>query len=203
MAMTASLADRVAQLFSASQAGLSAEAFSALYDRAHLTVFRYVYGLCGGPPQEVEDLTAETFLRAWQARERFTGAEDAAVGWLLRIARNLVIDNHRRGRARFEDEDHAPEMLVAPDAAPEEQAQQREQWRTLWQLLHTLPPISADAGAALPARLARARHRPLPPRAGKYRLRHVTPRVITPAPQVAAAVGRNVDVRVRRPPPAT
>lgn len=140
MAMTASLADRVAQLFSASRTGLSTEAFSALYDRAHLTVFRYVYGLCGGPPQEVEDLTAETFLRAWQARERFTGAEDAAVGWLLRIARNLVIDHHRRGRARHEDQDAAPEMLAAPDATPEEQAQQREQWRTLWRLMYTLPP---------------------------------------------------------------
>jgi DNA-directed RNA polymerase specialized sigma24 family protein len=39
--------------------------FKELYERNRLPVFRYIYGLTGGPQAEVEDLTAETFLRAW------------------------------------------------------------------------------------------------------------------------------------------
>ena len=74
----------------------NAESFAKLYDRAHVIVFRFIYSLHGGPPQEVEDLTAETFSRAWKARHRFSGNESAAIGWLLQIARNLVIDAHRR-----------------------------------------------------------------------------------------------------------
>jgi DNA-directed RNA polymerase specialized sigma24 family protein len=45
--------------------------FRALYERNRLPVFRYIYGLTGSPQDGVEDLTAETFLRAWNARHRF------------------------------------------------------------------------------------------------------------------------------------
>lgn len=48
-------------------------AFRKLYERNRLPVFRYVYGLTGGPQEEAEDLTAETFLRAWKARHDFQG----------------------------------------------------------------------------------------------------------------------------------
>ena len=75
------------------------QAFQALYLQSHLMVYRYIFGLLGGPIQDVEDLTAETYTRAWKARQRFRGDEQAALGWLLRIARNLVIDSYRRGKA--------------------------------------------------------------------------------------------------------
>ena len=76
-----------------------------LGDQTHLAVYRYVYGLTGGPQQEVEDITAETYLKAWHARRRFSGNEDAATGWLLQIARRLVIDSYRRRQARPTDTD--------------------------------------------------------------------------------------------------
>jgi RNA polymerase sigma-70 factor (ECF subfamily) len=117
----------------------SAVAFGALYDRAYLPVYRYIYGLTGGPTQEAEDLTAETFLRAWRARRRFVGDEDAAVGWLIQIARNLVIDSHRRRNNRPLDGDIEQVILAAPDASPEEQAAIAEQSQILWELLHQLP----------------------------------------------------------------
>lgn len=74
--------------------------FSELYDHAHLAVFRYIYSLHGGPREDVEDLTAETFSRAWKARRKFEGSFQAANGWLFRIARNLVIDTSRRDNSR-------------------------------------------------------------------------------------------------------
>ncbi len=49
--------------------------------------------------QEVEDFTAETFSRAWKTRGQFTGNEAAAHGWLVKIARNLMIDAYRRRSA--------------------------------------------------------------------------------------------------------
>jgi len=117
-----------------------AEAFAELYQRTHLVVFRYIYGLSGGPQQEVEDLTAETFMRAWKARQRFTGAEEAALSWLLKIARNLVIDTHRRTKVRGEETNLIDALLIAPDASPEEQVARHEQFNTLWVIIHNLEP---------------------------------------------------------------
>jgi hypothetical protein len=61
----------------------NADAFARLYEQTYLRIFRYIYGLSGGPLQEAEDLTAETYERAWKRRQRFTGDEQAALGWLL------------------------------------------------------------------------------------------------------------------------
>jgi RNA polymerase sigma factor (sigma-70 family) len=48
------------------------------------------------------DLTAERFEQALISLRRFRGSSDeAARGWLLGIARNLVRRYHRRGRAEL------------------------------------------------------------------------------------------------------
>ena len=140
MAMAPTLTGTLDRLLGRSRTCLDEAAFSALYDRTYLIVFRYVYGLCGGPAQDVEDITAETYLRAWRARESFTGDGEAATGWLLQIARRLVIDAYRRRSARPDGNEAPPEFVAAPDAGPEEEAQAREQWRALWRLLAGLPP---------------------------------------------------------------
>ncbi len=51
-----------------------------------------------GNSQDAEDLTAETFIKAWRnaASFEFRGAPFGA--WLLRIAHNLVIDRYRQKR---------------------------------------------------------------------------------------------------------
>lgn len=117
----------------------SAEAFSQLFESAHLSVFRYIYGLTGGPAQEVEDLTAEVFLKAWTARDTFEGSTDAALGWLLLIAKRLVIDAYRK-RERQKTEPGIEDLIVAaPDSSPEEQAVTAEQVGILWGMLQELP----------------------------------------------------------------
>jgi RNA polymerase sigma-70 factor (ECF subfamily) len=120
---------------------LAPEAFSSLYERAYLSVFRYLFGLHGGPQEEVEDLTAETFARAWKARRSFSGdPQTAAIGWLLRIARRLVIDGYRHGRAHVQaGEDGLPEDLPQPGPTPEALLLMGEKYETLWNLLRTLP----------------------------------------------------------------
>jgi len=115
------------------------EAFAELYQRTHLVVFRYIFALNGGPQQEVEDLTADTFIRAWNARQRFEGDQEAALSWLLRIARNLVIDSHRRTKVRGVETNLEDALLTTPDASPEEQVARQEQFNALWVIISTLP----------------------------------------------------------------
>lgn len=117
----------------------NAEAFTRLYEETYLIVFRYVYGLSGGPWQEAEDLTAETYARAWKTRQRFRGDWQAALGWLLRIARNLTIDLARRRAVRRVDENVPIELLRDQQPVPEIDMIEREQIAILWHLLGTLP----------------------------------------------------------------
>jgi RNA polymerase sigma-70 factor (ECF subfamily) len=126
----------IRSLFRPHAASLDTSAdFSRAYEQTHLPVFRYIYGLTGGPQQDVEDLTAETFLHAWQARHSFHGEEGAILGWLLHIARNLVIDRSRRLRVR----ESAPDPLPAPVPGPEDSAQAGEEQHALLAMLQSLP----------------------------------------------------------------
>ena len=116
----------------------NAEAFTRLYEQTHLIVFRYVYGLSSGPLQEVEDLTAETYARAWKTRQRFRGDQRAAIGWLLQIARNLAIDLSRRRKTWNTDEYFVIDFLADPNMSPETDVMTREQIAVLWQMLDKL-----------------------------------------------------------------
>jgi len=115
------------------------DAFTRLYEETHLIIFRYVYGLSGGPLQEAEDLTAETYARAWKTRQGFRGDGGAALGWLLHIARNLAIDLARRRKVRDLDESIPIELLADPRLTPETDVITREQITILWRMLGTLP----------------------------------------------------------------
>ena len=121
------------------------EAFSNLYDRTNDIIFRFIYGLHGGPIEEVEDLTCDTFFRAWRGRMGFKGDEHDALCWLFTIARRLVIDAHRRRRASSSepsiclDEGDLEAMLPASQEIPEEQADKHERFKHLWKILQSLP----------------------------------------------------------------
>src|SRR5205085_9165515 len=72
------------------------DAFGELYDRHVVRVYRHIYYMVGNAP-EAEDLTAQTFLRAWEAIERYQLRGAPFVSWLLRIAHNLGV-SHLRSR---------------------------------------------------------------------------------------------------------
>lgn len=72
--------------------------FSAIYeahvDRIHAHIRARV-----SRPEIAEDLTAQTFLRAWTARQRYQPVPGRPVlAWLFTIANNLVVDSYRRSR---------------------------------------------------------------------------------------------------------
>jgi len=72
------------------------EAFGALYNRHVSRVYRHVYYMVGNPA-EAEDLTAQAFLQAWKAIDRYQIRGAPFVSWLMRIAHNLGV-SHLRSR---------------------------------------------------------------------------------------------------------
>ena len=84
-------------LVSAARDG-DAEAFAELYAEHRATVYRLLLARTRSTTL-ADDLTSETFCRAWGAMSQFRLHEQYFGAWLLRIARNLTVD-HFRSRAR-------------------------------------------------------------------------------------------------------
>ena len=97
------------------------EAFGELYLLYQKPIFRFVRYLVNDP-HEADDLTSETFLRAWNAIERFEDRDVSIEAWLLKIARNIAIRhlNVRNKRQHVDVEDvvleanprYSPERLA-------------------------------------------------------------------------------------------
>jgi RNA polymerase sigma-70 factor, ECF subfamily len=72
------------------------QAFETFYAARVGLVRAVLFRMCG--PQDLDDLTQDVFVKAWSARDAFTGDSERAT-WLYRIAMNHAIDTLRR-RAR-------------------------------------------------------------------------------------------------------
>jgi RNA polymerase sigma-70 factor (ECF subfamily) len=70
------------------------KAFEALYVHYMDAIYRYIFFRVGDEIQ-AEDLTEETFVRAWEALPKYQHKYPFS-SWLYRIAHNLVIDHYRR-----------------------------------------------------------------------------------------------------------
>lgn len=84
--------------------GKDQAAFAELYDRHVVRVYRHIYYLVSDT-REAEDLTAQTFLKAWEAIGRYKERGAPIIAWLLRIAHNLTVSHLRSKRDHSELED--------------------------------------------------------------------------------------------------
>ena len=74
------------------------DAFAALYE-AHVERLHAHIRARVGDATLADDLTAQVFLRAWQAIERYRPVPGRPfIAWLFTIANNLVVDHYRRSR---------------------------------------------------------------------------------------------------------
>jgi RNA polymerase sigma factor (sigma-70 family) len=86
--------------------GGDAEAFGEFYGR-HETIVAGFLARRAGDPTLTADLTAETFAAALLRSKQFRDEGQSAIGWLLGIARNLLLrtwerrKTERRARARL------------------------------------------------------------------------------------------------------
>jgi RNA polymerase sigma-70 factor (ECF subfamily) len=75
-----------------------AEKIGELFERFHLSVFRYLYYRVGDR-QTAEDLTSEVFVRMLRFLSSFHPPSTSFQAWLFQIAHNLAIDHFRQQNA--------------------------------------------------------------------------------------------------------
>jgi RNA polymerase sigma-70 factor (ECF subfamily) len=129
----------VGQLVCECQAG-STEAFGGLVAQFHERIFNFVLKLTG-QPHDAEDITQETFLKAWQAIGRFDARFSFAT-WLFTIAKRTAY-SHLRGRRLVADPADVPEP--SDDSDPASNLSQVEEARELWRWARTLKPKQYQA----------------------------------------------------------
>jgi RNA polymerase sigma-70 factor (ECF subfamily) len=112
--------------------------FHDLYQVYAPEVYRFAYWLTGDA-LEAEDLTAETFVRAWIHAAAIR--TETLKAYLLAIARNLYLEQLRKRRPLGQLEDWLPD----PGPGPETQAETRAELECAHRLLQALPEIDRAA----------------------------------------------------------
>jgi RNA polymerase sigma-70 factor (ECF subfamily) len=84
-------------------------AYAALYERYLDKIYRYIYFKVG-QRSEAEDLTSQTFLKAWDAIADYEWRNHPFGAWLFRIAHNLVVDYHRARKPSVTLDDATPQL---------------------------------------------------------------------------------------------
>lgn len=87
----------------------------ALYNTHGQAVLAYATRMTGDRAAG-EDVTQETFLRAWRHPDVLVNGKDHVRGWLFKVARNIVIDRVRAQKARPPE---VPEDPVRPPLEPD------------------------------------------------------------------------------------
>jgi RNA polymerase sigma-70 factor, ECF subfamily len=98
---------------------------------------------------EAEDLTQEIFIRVYQNLKSFRPDSGSFQSWVMKVARNLIIDHFRRTR-RFQQAAGTEEMEnmnLKDDKVPSplRRAEQKEASRFLMDGLQALPPELKEA----------------------------------------------------------
>lgn len=102
------------------------ESFDCLLRRFQTPVLQFLRNRGG---EDAEDLTQETFLRAYENLHRYRPRWPFS-SWLFTIARRASINNHRRARPSFERSDI--DALASAGAEPLETLVAAEGHRRLW-----------------------------------------------------------------------
>jgi RNA polymerase sigma-70 factor (ECF subfamily) len=100
-------------------------------------VYRFALRLTRNP-HAAEDLTQETFLRAWRSHELLRHPQAARV-WLFRIAANLWRDQLRRGKLPIGRAGPLPEQVAGSDQTPQRKVDDQEDLRRALEAMEALP----------------------------------------------------------------
>ncbi len=108
--------------------------FEALYHAELPRVYNFFRFRVGDGPL-AEDLTSETFEKAWRNRDHYRRDLSAFSTWLFTIAQRVVVDHYRRNRAEVSLH-HITHLSV--DETPEDLAQAQADFARLSALLTRL-----------------------------------------------------------------
>lgn len=97
------------------------EAYGELYDRYAKVIFRFLYAHLNDR-LDAEDLTEEVFLRVWRSLPNFREQGVPFVAYLYHVARNVMIDHHRRSKRSGQVVSIEDGQLASPHMSPAEVA---------------------------------------------------------------------------------
>ena len=112
--------------------------FLDLYESYATDVYRFALWMAGDS-QEAEDITSETFVRAWVRIH--TIRTETLKAYLFTIARNFYLEQHRKGKRQVALNDIYPDPAPLPDKVVES----RLDILRVQRFLQTLPEIDRAA----------------------------------------------------------
>jgi RNA polymerase sigma-70 factor (ECF subfamily) len=108
--------------------------FESVYETELPRIYNYFrYRL--GDEQLAEDLTAETFEKAWRNRARYRADLASFTTWLFALARRVAADHYRKRRPTLPLDEMS---LISDRRGTEEEAQERAEFARLANLLARL-----------------------------------------------------------------
>jgi RNA polymerase sigma-70 factor (ECF subfamily) len=107
--------------------------FHDLYVRYAPDVYRFAIWLSGNPA-EADDITSETFVRAWAGRGKIR--TETVKAYLFTIARNLFLQQQRQQKRQVGLEQAAE---IGANQQPSETVEQQQDWEKTVQQLQILP----------------------------------------------------------------
>lgn len=96
--MSGQIDEGILDLVRAARQG-NVQAYGELYEKTAPVVFRFLYAHLD-ERMDAEDLTGEVFLRVWQSLPRYRETGVPFSVFLLKVARNALIDHYRRSPQR-------------------------------------------------------------------------------------------------------
>lgn len=112
--------------------------FHDIYERYSRDVYCYSFWLSGSA-EDADDITSETFTRAWVGRYEIR--TETVKAYLFAIARNLYLNQKRRAKRRV----NLSLDLIDPNPGPDHQAESRLELERAMNALRSLPEIDRTA----------------------------------------------------------
>jgi len=119
-----------------------AEAFGLLYDFYMPRIYRFVLFKVS-QREEAEDLTHQTFLKAWENIERYESRGHPFSSWLYRIAKNTVIDSYRKSSPQLSIENISSDLLIE-ESTSERDVESKLEWDKLLVGIRELSEVEQD-----------------------------------------------------------
>jgi RNA polymerase sigma-70 factor (ECF subfamily) len=132
---------------------------TAAYEDHRRELHAHCYRLAGNVA-DADELTQETFLRAWRARDRFEGRASVRT-WLYRIATNVFLDSRKAAQRRTSPVGPYPDLVSESDVAADVADSEIVELALITALMH-LPPrqraafVLRDVSGWTPAEIADA-----------------------------------------------
>jgi RNA polymerase sigma-70 factor (ECF subfamily) len=112
--------------------------FKDLYESYATDVYRFSLWLTGNS-SEAEDITSETFIRAWVNNSKIR--TETLKAYLFTISRNVYLEHQRKKKRQAVLEDIYPDPAPGPDKLTESQHELQSVQKTL----QTLPEVDRTA----------------------------------------------------------